>query len=128
LGYQQARNLLMGLADRTDRFLSSDQDSKFTTAFDAVFAGADLQIIRTPVRAPRTNAIAERVVGTLRRERLDRILITGPRHRAVVLREFAEHYNSHEHCSSHEPYRSLLSPAREQHSATFRSDHPTATT
>ena len=87
---QQARNLLMDLGDRADRFrfLIRDRDSKFTAAFDAVFAGADIRIIRTPVRAPRANAIAERFIGTLRRECLDHILITGPRHLDVVLREY----------------------------------------
>jgi transposase InsO family protein len=94
---QQARNLLMDLGDRADqfRFLIRDRDSKFTGAFDAVFAGADIAIIRTPVRAPRANAIAERFIGTLRRECLDYLLITGPRHLTAVLREFVEHYNTH---------------------------------
>jgi transposase InsO family protein len=89
---QQARNLLMDLGDQAAqfRFLIRDRDSKFTAAFDAVFAGADIAIIRTPVRAPRANAIIERWIGTLRRECLDHLLITGPRHLAVVLREHIE--------------------------------------
>jgi transposase InsO family protein len=70
--------------------LIRDRDSKFTAAFDAVFAGADIRIIRTPVRAPRANAIAERFIGTLRRECLDHMLITGPRHLTVVLQEYIE--------------------------------------
>jgi putative transposase len=79
---QQARNLLIDLGDRADqfRFLIRDRDSKFTAAFDAVFAGADIAILRCPVRTPRANAIAERFIGTLRRECLDHLLITGPRH------------------------------------------------
>ena len=100
---QQARNLLMDLGDRADqfRFLIRDRDGKFTAAFDAVFAGADIRIIRTPVRAPRANAIAERWIGTLRRECLDHLLITGPRHLTLVLQEYVEHYNTHR------PHRSL---------------------
>jgi transposase InsO family protein len=100
---QQARNLFIDLGDRTDpfRFLIRDRDSKFTAAFDAVFAGADIRIIRTPTRAPRANAIAERFIGTLRRECLDHLLITGPCHLAAVLSEYVEHYNTHR------PHRSL---------------------
>jgi putative transposase len=68
---------------------------------DAVFAGAGIRMIRTPVRAPRANAVVERWIGTLRRECLDHVLITRPRHLAEVLREFVEHHNTHR------PHRTL---------------------
>ena len=74
---QQARDLLMDLGDRVASFmfLIRDRDSKFTGVFDAVFASDGIRIPRTPVRVPRANAIAERWIGTLHRELLDRMLL-----------------------------------------------------
>jgi transposase InsO family protein len=87
---QQARNLAMDLGDRlgTLRFLIQDRDPLFTTAFGEVFQAEGLRIITTLPRTPRMNAICERVIGTLRRELLDRILILGERHLVLVLREY----------------------------------------
>jgi transposase InsO family protein len=100
---QQARNLLMALEDRVGQFrwLIRDRDAKFTAAFDAVFAAEGIRVLRTPVRAPRANAYAERWVGTVRRELLDRMLILGCRQLRWVLAEYVDHYNGHR------PHRAL---------------------
>jgi putative transposase len=94
---QQARNLAMDLGERlgTLRFLIHDRDPVFTTAFGEVFKAEGLRIITTLPKTPQMNAICERVNETLRRELLDRILIVGERHLALVLREYAAHYNGH---------------------------------
>jgi putative transposase len=100
---QQARNLVMGIGEDVAglRFLVRDRDTKFTTAFDTVFAAEGIEVLRTPVRAPRANAYAERWVGTVRREVLDRMLIFGCGQLRLVLAEFVHHYNVHR------PHRSL---------------------
>src|SRR5439155_1875620 len=94
---QQARNLLMDLDERAPglRFLLRDRDAKFTAVFDRVFTAANIDVIKTPPQAPLGNAIAERWVGTARRECLDRMLIVGERHLATALTEYARHYNDH---------------------------------
>jgi putative transposase len=86
---QRARNLLMELGERVDRFrfLVRDRDTKFTAVFDAVFAAAGIEVLKTPVRAPSANTYAERWVGTVRRELFDRMLIFGCRHLESVLAE-----------------------------------------
>jgi transposase InsO family protein len=100
---QQARNLSMVLAERVHpvRFLVRDRDTKFTSNFDEVFRSERIRIIKTPIRAPRANAFAERFVGTVRRECLDRVLVFGRHHLERVLADYATHYNGHR------PHRSL---------------------
>ncbi|MDQ4032574.1 MAG: hypothetical protein M3332_10015 [Actinomycetota bacterium] len=74
---QQAGNLTMNFndANRRFRFFIRDRDAKSSAAFDAVVTAIAISIMRTPVRAPRANAIAECFVGSIRRELLDRTLI-----------------------------------------------------
>lgn len=114
---QRARNLLMNLDDRADglKFLIRDRNTKFTAALDTVFTAIALRVIRTPVRAPRANAIAERWISSARRECLDRMLITGERHLRLLLTEYADHYNSHR------PHRALQQdpPAGRAHPPTY---------
>jgi putative transposase len=81
--------------------LARDRDSKFIPAFDAVFAALDIEVIKTPVRAPRANAYAERWIATIRRECLDRLLIVNEHHLRRVIEQYVEHYNTHR------PHRSL---------------------
>jgi transposase InsO family protein len=111
---QQARNLLMDLDDRATafRFLVRDRAGQFTTSFDAVLAGAGIDIVKIPPRCPRANCFAERFVLTARTELTDRILIFGERHLRTVLAQFAAHYNGRR------PHRALrLHPPRPDHPA-----------
>ena len=93
---QQARNLALTLDRRFEdiRFLLRDRGSNFTASSGAVFQATGARILRTAVQAPRMNAICERLVGTLRRELLDRVLILGERHLRAVLTDYQVHYNT----------------------------------
>jgi len=93
---QQARNLALDLGERFGnfRFLIRDRGSNFTASFDAVFQATGTTIVRTAVQAPRMNAICERLIGTLRREVLDRTLILNQAHLRAVLAEYQGHYNT----------------------------------
>lgn len=77
-----------------------------------MFAAEAIRTIKTPIRAPRANAVCERVIGTLRHECLDRMLILGRRHLEAVLSEYLAHYNSHR------PHRSLGQRAPSEPNAT----------
>ncbi len=91
--------------------LTSDRNAKFTGPFDEVFRSEGARVIRTPLRAPRANAYAERRVRTVRAECLDWLLIMNRRHLERVLRVYVEHYNRQR------PHRGLDLRAPEPQSA-----------
>jgi putative transposase len=107
---QAARNLLMDLGQRAAslKFLIRDRAGQFTSSFDAVFTAEGVRIVASPPQAPKANAICERLIGTLRRELLDRLLIVNEQHLRQVLTEYLRHYNTAR------PHRALgqLTPAQ----------------
>ena len=86
---------------RRPRYLLRDRDAVYGGAFRERARRLGIETLLTPVRAPRANAIAERVIGTLRRECLDHLLVLNEQHLRVVLREFVRYYNADR------PHRSL---------------------
>jgi putative transposase len=107
---QAARNVLMDLGRRSAslKFLIRDRAGQFTASFDVVFAAEGVRILVSPPQAPRANAICERLIGTLRREVLDRMLIVNEPQLRPVLTEYLRHYNTAR------PHRALdqLAPAQ----------------
>ncbi|HSH80961.1 MAG TPA: integrase core domain-containing protein [Herpetosiphonaceae bacterium] len=75
------------------RYLIRDNDAKYGPYFEAVAVGTGIEMLRTPIEAPRANAICERLVGSMRRECLDHVLILGERHLRHVLKEYAVYFN-----------------------------------
>lgn len=112
---QQARNLASELGAHVDslRFLIRDRDAKYTGSFDAVFAADGIETLKTAPRAPRMNAHCERIIGTVRREALDHLLIWNETHARRVLDTYAQHYNEHR---PHQA-RGQLPPLADEHPA-----------
>jgi putative transposase len=109
---QQICNLLMDLGDRAAdfRFLARDRAGQFSGSFDAVLAGAGIEVVKIPPRSPRANAYAERFVLTARKEVTDRMPIFGERHLRTILTQYEAHYNGRR------PHRSRqLRPRRPDH-------------
>ena len=112
---QQARNLAVDERLGDVRFLLRDRDTKFSGSFDEVFRTEDVRVIRTPIRAPKANAFAERFVRTVRSECLDHVLVYGRRHLDRVLRSYVSHYTDerpHRGLDLATPRGGASSPAR----------------
>ena len=94
---QAARNLFIrhGHSLRRCRALVRDRGSQFTASFDEIFTTEGIKILKTPVCTPVANSFAERWIGTLRRELLDRTIIWNRRQLERLVVEFIDHYNDH---------------------------------
>jgi putative transposase len=110
---QQARNLAIDERLENVRYLLHDRDAKFSGPFDEVMRSEGVRVVKTPVRAPKANAIAERWVRSVQNECLDHILVFGRRHLEQILRGYVAHYNAER------PHRSLAlaAPAGAPHGA-----------
>jgi len=122
---QAARNLLLVHSDElaNARALVRDRGSQFTIAFDEVFRTEGMKVLKTPVRTPVANSIAERWIGTLRRELINRTIIWNQRQLHRLLDDYVDHYNAHR------PHRALQqtganSPARPRTRVTDGRNHP----
>src|SRR5688572_7256937 len=103
-------------------FLIHDRDRKFTTLFDQVFVSEGIEIVPTPFRAPKANAVAERWVRSIRQEWLDHLLILNQRHLFSVLKEYTTCYNAtrpHQGINQQAPFRSPGNRAATSIAATF---------
>ena len=98
-----ARNLFLRHADELaqSRERVRDRGSQFIDTFDEIFRTEGLKILKTPVRTPEANAFAERWIGTIRRELLDRTIIWNQHQLERLIVDYIDHYNTHR------PHRSL---------------------
>jgi putative transposase len=123
----------LSLDDRFEdiKFLIRDRGSNFTASFDAVFQATGATILRSAVQAPRMNATCERLVGTLRRELLDRVMILGETYLHAVLAKYQAHNNTarpHQGIAHTSPTANAIAAAPQQTStANGSAESPSST-
>ena len=115
---QQFREFLV--FDHPYRFVTHDRDAIFSSGLDAALKGFGVRVLRTPFRAPQANAHCERLVGTIRRECLDFLILLSEAHLKRILHEFVRHYNRGRPHSSlgpgiPEPSQAKVSAAAHRH-------------
>jgi putative transposase len=88
---QQFREVITG--EKPHRFLIHDRDNIYSSQFDSALKAMGLGILKTPFRAPQANAFCECLVGSIRRECLDFLILLNERHLRGILKEWVAHYN-----------------------------------
>ena len=104
-----------------------DRGSQFIDAFDEIFRTEGLKILKTPVRTPVANTFAERWIGTLRRELLDRTIIWNQRQLEQLVTDYIDHYNAHRPhraLDQRPPLGTTRSPAPAENQPSFESSNP----
>ena len=84
---------MIGPGDQGHRFVIHDRDTIYSDGVDRTLEAMDLTVLKTPARTPQANAFCERVIGTIRRECLDFMILASERHVRAILREWVGHYN-----------------------------------
>ena len=117
---QAARNLFLrhGEALAGCRALVRDRGAQFTASFDEIFRSEGIKVLRTPVRTPVANAFAERWIGTLRRELLDRTLVWNQSQLERIVTDYNEHRphrSLNQRPPSQAPAPPIRSPADQSH-------------
>jgi putative transposase len=95
------------------KYLIQDNDSKFGPCFARVVEGSAIKVLRTPVQAPRANAICERFLGSIRRECLDHLLIINERQLHTVLKTYLAYFN---HARPHQGIKQRIPGPEAAHS------------
>ena len=92
---QIARNVTMeGCGTLRDcRYLLHDRDTKYTQSFRAIIVSGRVEPLVLPARSPNLNAYVERLIGSIRRECLDHMIVFGEAHLRRILRGYAAYYN-----------------------------------
>jgi hypothetical protein len=99
---QIARNVTMeGCGALRDcRYLLHDRDTKYTRSFQAIIASGRVESLALPARSPNLNPFVERLIGSIRRECLDHIIIFNESHlRSILTGYFQYHHWTRTHLS-----------------------------
>lgn len=94
---QAARNLFIAHGDRLEaaQALVRDRGSQFIDSFDEIFRTEGMKVLKTPARTPVANSFAERWIGSIRRELLDRTIIWNRQQLERLVIDYIAHHNQH---------------------------------
>jgi transposase InsO family protein len=96
-----AQRMIEAVGDAPPRYLLHDRDSIYDGRFRMRLRGLGVRCLLSPPRAPMANAIGERLVGTLRRDCLDHVLVFNDRRAERIVREYVRYHHGRPHRSLH---------------------------